>query len=175
MSYNATKTTTIRNADLSMSITADPELSFNEIAKGIRGAIKKAVGLRILPKATYSVRQHNSRTSRSIEISVVGLPFNILSRERIAEDLAGKPASIPWRSLDATFVEATLEAIAEAWNWHAHELSNYHVSIAVASTEPRDEERARIIREIEEARECAARAEPENNDNVEGKFEVCFF
>jgi hypothetical protein len=197
MKRETTRTVQIENNGATMTIVADSSISKKEIAKGIRDAIKVAVKVGILPKAKYSCRQpyHGS-----IDITATGLPFRILSKARVADDMGMRPATRPWMSDEASALVKLLEAIGNAWNWDLsrpeedYYHSNYHLSVEVGSWEARDVEREQIMREIGaeeyeamlDRREATERAEMqadmdaemdrrEANDNAEGDFQIAFF
>jgi hypothetical protein len=197
MNNETTRTVQIENNGATMTIVADSASSKKEIAKGIRDAIKTAVKLGILPKAKYSCRQpyHGA-----IEITATGLPFRILSKARVAADMANLCAQMPWMSAEALALDALLEKIAGAWNWNLsrpeedYYHSNYHVSVTLGGWESLDAEREQLEREIErevydamlDRREATERAEMcadmdaemdrrEANDNSEGDFQIAFF
>jgi hypothetical protein len=152
MNSETTKTVSVENNGRTMTIVADPKLSKNEIAKGIRNAIKEAVKKGLLPKAKYGARQPHYG---SITISAMGLPFRVLCKERVADDLAKVYGTIrPWMSAEALAVQAVLEKIGNAWNWD-HSRSeedyfhcNYYLTVNVGGIADRDAERDAITAEI---------------------------
>lgn len=188
MSYDAPRTVTIENNGRSMTIAADPKISKNEIAKGIRDAIKLAVKKGILPKAKYSVRQPYYG---SIDITASCLPFRILSKERVADDMAHKCAERPWMSEEARAIDALLEKIGGAWNWNRSRSEedfyhyNYNLSVTVGGSVGLDVEREALMaeitaeaRELERARLIAMVQADAANDTTasdDETFQVTFF
>jgi hypothetical protein len=169
----------------------DKSLSRKEIAVRVRADIKEAVKAGELPTAKYSVRIESYSGGGSINVTVTGLPFEVLNEERSLAD-HDQPnvfCRINWMSDKAMAVDAAIDAILAAYNFDGSDIQSdyFHVNFYSHVRIETDEaaERAAIVarRDAEDARlEALATAERAEvrADNLAASlsdetFTVCFY
>jgi hypothetical protein len=126
----------------------DGKLSTTEIAARVRAEVKAAVKSGELPKGKYSIRTEYYSMGSSITISAIvpGLKVYDVARLLADRDDPHAPATLPWRSAEATVLVDKLEAMLAAYNHDGSDsrIDHYDVKFAahVAIDGDRDAEMA---------------------------------
>lgn len=108
------------------------DLNIKAIAALVRADIKAAVKDGALPAAKYSVRLERFSGGRALDVTVSGLPFELLNEERALADHDAPRAfsRINLHSVGAMSVERQLERIMAAYNFDGSDIQSdyFHVN-----------------------------------------------